>query len=123
MSLATDLQDDIAELLDDPDTGRAITISRQLPGTYDPATGATSGAPAPTTFTTRGLFLGYHDKLIDGTLIKRGDRRCFIKLKGLRYTAAAGDEVTAGADKYGVIDFKTIELGGTDIIFILQVRR
>lgn len=105
MSLATDLQDDIAELLDDPDIGRAITIS---------------GA---TTITTRGLFLGYADELVDNTLIKRGDRRCFVKLKGVAYDPQSTDEVTAGADKYALVDFKTIELGGTAILYILQVRR
>lgn len=105
MSLATELQDDIAELLDDPDVGRAITIS------------------GSTTITTRGLFLGYSDKLIDGAMIKQGDRRCFVKIKDVTYTPQATDEVTAGSDKYAVVSFRTIELGGTAIIYILQVRR
>lgn len=122
MSLATDLQDDIAELLNDPDVGRAVTISR-TPGTaYDPSTGAvTSGTPQ--TFTTRGLFLDYKDSLIDGTNVKRGDRRLYLKIKGISYVAAIGDTVVAGTDRYAVVNFKTIELGGAVVIFILQVRK
>jgi len=122
MSLATDLQDDIAELLDDPDTGRAITINRYPPGTYDPATGGMT-AGATQTWTTRGLFLNYADALINGTDLKRGDRRLYLKIKNLSYAPIEGDKVTAGVDIYTVINFKTIELGGTSIIYILQVRR
>src|SRR5581483_10196302 len=112
MTLATDLQDDIAELLDDPDVGRAIVISRAAPGAYDPSTGAVTPA-TPQTWRTQGLFLNYKDTLIDGTNIKRGDRRLYFKIKGLTYQAAIDDIVIAGSDIYTVINFNTIELGGT----------
>ncbi len=122
MTLATDLQDDIAELLDDPDVGRAIMIARLQGGAYNPADGST-GAVVPLTWTTRGLLLNYNDKLIDHTNIKQGDRRLYLKIKSIIYQAAIGDKVTAGADLYTVVNFKTIELGGTVVIYILQVRR
>lgn len=122
MSLATDLQDDIAELLDDPDVGRQIVISRIAAAAYDPATGQVTSA-APQTWTTRGLFLNYNDQLINGTDIKRGDRRLYLKIKGLTYQATIGDKITAATDIYTLVNFKTIELGGTVVIFIMQVRR
>jgi hypothetical protein len=123
MTLATDLQDDIAELLDDPDVGRAIVITRTPAGTYDPADQSMT-TPANLTWRTRGLFLNYNDKLIDGTNVKRGDRRLYIKFKGITtYDAAQGDAVAAGSDVYTVITFKRIELGGTTVIFIMQVRK
>ena len=121
MTLATDLQDDIAELLDDPDVGRAIMISRTPATSYNPADGSVMQG-AVQTWTTRGLFLNYKDDLIDGTNVKRGDRRLYLKIKGLTYRAAVGDKVTASTDSYMVVNFKTIELGGTTVIFIMQVR-
>lgn len=122
MSLATEMQDDIAELLDDADIGRDIRIVRSTPGAYSAADGSTATATTAT-WSTRGLFLNYEDKLIDGTMIRRGDRKCFVKLKDSSYSPKVDDAVTAGSDKYAVLDFETIELGGTSIIFILHVRR
>lgn len=130
MSLALEMQDDIAELLDDPDIGRTFTITRTTPGAYNEADGST-GAATTQQWTTRGLLLNFRDGLIDGTVIKKGDRKLFLKLKGSTYEAAEQDVVTAGTaaqaasatERYAVANHKRIELGGTAIIFIMQVRR
>lgn len=130
MSLALEMQDDIAELLDDADIGRTFTITRTVPGAYSSADGSVS-AGSSLVVTTRGLLLNFRDQLIDGTNIKRGDRKLFLKLKGIAYEAAEQDVVTAGtaaqaanaAEKYQVVQHKKIELGGTAVIFIMQVRR
>ncbi len=123
MSLATDLQADIAELLDDPDYGRNISMRRFTPGAYNPADGSTS-ASTFVNFPTRGLFLKINDKLVNGTSIKRGDRRCIFKVSTIpTYLPSEGDVVVAGVDLYTVIDFDTIELAGTVVLYVLQVRK
>ena len=122
MSLATDLQDDLGELFDDPDIGRSVTINRYPPGTYDPTDGSVAPVQA-LTWSTRGVFLNYADALVNGTDIQRGDRRLYVKVKNVSYQAKIGDKVTAGSDIYTVINFKTIELTAVTIVYILQVRR
>jgi len=122
MSLATDLQDDIGELLDDPDVGRDITITRDVPGTYDPEDGSVVEA-ASLTWKTRGLLLNYNDALVNGEDIKRGDRRLYVKIKNTTYVAAIGDKVDVKTAVLTVVNFKTIELTATTIVYILQVRQ
>lgn len=122
MSLATDLQGDVAELLDDPDYGRDVTLRRYAAGAYNPSDGSTATATI-VNIQTRGLFLKINDRLIDGRLIKKGDRRCIIKLKGITYVPSEGDLVVAGAEMWTVISFSTIELAGTAVIHTLQVRK
>jgi len=122
MSLATDLQDDIGELLDDPDVGRDITITRDVPGTYDPEDGSVVET-APLTWKTRGLLLNYNDALVNGEDIKRGDRRLYVKIKNTTYVAAIGDKVDVKTAVLTVVNFKTIELTATTIVYILQVRQ
>lgn len=121
-ALAVELQGDIAELLDDPDYGRDITLRKIMPGTYDPTTG-TTGTATNADYATRGLILGYRDSVIDGTLIKAQDRKCVTKVKGLSATPDVDDQVLVGPDLYTVVSFKTIELGGTVILYTLQLRQ
>jgi hypothetical protein len=134
MSLATDLQGDLGETLDDPDIGRDITINRYAPGAYNSSDGSVAPATVQT-WSTRGVLLNYADTLVSGNQnlqgigatgsdIKRGDRALYLKLKDLpTYQAAEADKITVGGDIYTVMSFKTIELSGTAIIYILQVRR
>jgi hypothetical protein len=123
MSLATDLQGDLGETLDDPDIGRDITINRYAPGVYNSADGSVTPTTVQT-WQTRGVLLNYSDTLVNGEDIKRGDRALYLKLKDLTtYKAAEADKITVGGDIYTVMSFKTIELSGTAIIYILQVRR
>jgi hypothetical protein len=123
MSLATDLQGDLGETLDDPDIGRDITINRYMPATYNSSDGSVIPG-AVKTWNTRGVLLNYSDTLLTGEDIKRGDRALYLKLKDLpTYQAVEADKITVGSDIYTVISFKTIELSGTAIIYILQIRR
>lgn len=123
MALSDDLIIDIAAVLDDPDYGRDVTLRRYTPGAYDPATSATaSGTTA--SVTTRGILLGYKDYVIvrsDG-MIQRGDRRVILKVNDLSFDPAIGDQIIAGNSVYAVVDSKLVELGGNNIVWILQLR-
>lgn len=122
MALADDLKEDIAAVLDDPDFGRDVTLTQVSPGIYSATTG---GATTPTSlaYVTRGLILGYRDHLVDGTLIKQGDRKGILKAKNLDVTPGVGDKLTVGAVTYTVMHVKPNELGGTEFVYILQLRK
>ncbi len=124
MALADDLQGDIADLLNDPDFGRDVTIRKTVPGTYDPSDGSTT-APTVTDYPTRGLLLAYKDALIDGTLIRVGDRKAIIKVQNLGVTLTESDDLIlfVGTTKYTIVSFKTGELGGTVYLYVLQIRK
>lgn len=121
MALADDLQTDIAAVLDDADFGRQVTLRRKTPASYDPSTGS-AGSATTTDYTTRGIVLAYRDRAIDGALVRRGDRKCILKVKNLATAPQVGDQLIVGSDTYTVIDFKTGELGGTAFVYTLQIR-
>src|SRR4051794_12381952 len=121
MALADDLQNDIAAVLDDPDFGRVVTLRKKTAGTYDPATGS-GGSASSADYVTRGIVLGYRDGVIDGTLIKHGDRKVILKVKDLAAVPTVGAQMIVGADTYTIVNVKTGELGGTAFVYTLQVR-
>lgn len=129
MSLATELQDNIAEVIDDPDIGVDLVLRRQTAGTYNPATGAVDGAD-DTDLDGRGLVLGYRDRDIDGKNIIAGDRKVILRVKGLGVVPAPGDTILLGVtvatlpggDPVSVVALKRVSLGGTDVHFACQVR-
>jgi hypothetical protein len=122
MALADDLQGDIADVLNDPDYGRDVTLRRTVPGAYNPADGST-GSPTVTDYASRGLLLEYNDTLINGTLIRTGDRICILRVQGLAIAPLQTDKLLVGADIYDIVSFKTGELGGTAYLYTLQVRK
>jgi hypothetical protein len=121
VSLATDLRGDIAELLDDDDYGRDVTLRNPGVGTYNAATQTTSSV-ADVDYATRALILGYRDREIDGKRILEQDRKAVIKVEGLAVAPQIGWHLIVGATTYVVASFKTIELGGTAILYTLQIR-
>jgi len=106
--------------------GQAITITRQISGAYDPATG---GATVTTTTQTGwGAIFDYGNKNIDGTLIKQGDRQLLLSAVNAAGTAltapALNDTVT---DKNGIVytivnPLKTIAPAGTTVLFDCNLR-
>jgi hypothetical protein len=81
--------------------------------------------PTITNYPTRGLILAYSDKLIDGTLIRVGDRKAIIKVQNLGVALTETDDLMllVGTDKYTVVSMKTGELGGTVYLNVLQIRK
>lgn len=120
MSLATDLQGDVAALLDDPDFGRTATFISKTGGSYDDTTGGITVTSS--NFSVRVMLLGYRDGLVDGELIRRGDRKVILKAKSFSAVPKADDQLTLAGVTYNVIASKPIELAGTYVVFILQVR-
>lgn len=110
------LAEDVSHLLED--FGSDLTLTRQVPGVYDPATGAMAST-ATSTFTLRGVFINYTDANVDGTVVRMGDRRLLLSAKGATGAPAIGDRV----DGLQVIDVRTIAPNGVTIAWACQMRK
>jgi hypothetical protein len=121
MTIAADLHRDIASFL--TDMGRAVTLRRLTPGTYDPATGS-GGSATTTDYTGKARIGDYSDAVKNGTLIKENDRKATFQPDNTAIVPAIGDSLIVGSDTYAVVNaMKTRELGGTAICYTLQLRR
>jgi hypothetical protein len=110
------LAEDVSHLMED--FGSTLTVTRSVPGTYTPSTGAMTGA-STSTFTVRGVFINYVDANVDGTVVRMGDRRLLIAATGAGGTPAVGDRVS----NLQVIDVRTIAPNGVTIAWACQMRK
>jgi hypothetical protein len=110
------LGEDVAYLLED--FGSDLTLTRQAPGVYDPATGAMAST-ATATHTIRGVFINYADRNVDGTVVRMGDRRLLVRASDAPVTPAIGDRV----DGLQVIDVRSIAPNGVAIAWACQMRK
>ncbi|MFZ2407008.1 MAG: hypothetical protein WAW41_17875 [Methylobacter sp.] len=105
--------------------GQSITLTRQIAGAYDPATGAAS--VTTTTQTGTGAIFDYGNKNIDGTLIKAGDKQLLLSAINAAGTALTApllnDTVTISGVVYTLVaPLKTISPAGTTILFECNIR-
>ena len=109
------LEESVLQLM--RDFGSDLTLSRAGAATYDPSAGTVSNG-TPTTLSARGVFIEYHQDNIDGTLVKRGDRKLLLAAEGATGTPAV-DDVVSGMK---VVDVRTIAPNGVPIAWTCQVR-
>ena len=105
--------------------GQAATLTHQATaGTYDPATGTTSGGTA-TTHVVKGYFYNYKLEEIDNTLITQGDRRLLIKTTDTSNVAipepVVNDLISGVGDGARVKGVHKIYSGTRVIVYILQI--
>lgn len=109
------LEDGVARLMQK--FGSDLTLTRPGTPTYNPATGTVTSTAA-STITARGVFIEYRDDHIDGTMIRRGDRKLLLAAQGATGTPAVEDTV-AGLK---VVEVRTIAPNGTPIGWACQMR-
>lgn len=99
------------------DKGQSITLTRNTPGTFNPATGAVTG-DSTATETVSAVVSDFRADQIDGSTIQRGDKQLLM-------TDAPNldDSVTIDSLEYQIVDINTISPGGTDVLYKVQVRR
>lgn len=121
-SIADDLESQVLAALEE--YGKLLFLESILVGTYNPATGASTVA-TPARKDIKGLFLGFRDALIDGTMIKMGDRRCILSSSGLTLAPKSQDVIIDPDNlRWQVISpLKTYEVQGKAFAYVLQVRR
>lgn len=100
------------------DKGQSMTLTKRAAGTYDTATG--TAAITETTETVYGAVFDYAAKDIDGTLIKRGDKRVIMEASDLVPTTT--DTLTIGGVVHSIIEAVPVNPGGVVVIYKVQVR-
>ncbi|MFO0271366.1 MAG: hypothetical protein ACK53W_12630 [Gemmatimonadota bacterium] len=102
--------------------GKPIKLRTLANGTYDETTG--NVVQTPTDRTVRGAIISYRDNLIDGSSIKRGDRRVIIPARDLTVEPEPETyQVVDGSTVYQVVDVKRHEARGSIVAYTMQVRR
>ena len=113
------------------ENGRSFTLTRKDQGNPETLSKPwrSSTKVAEISFAVVGVFVEFEKDEVDGTLVKRGDKRLFIAAKDIDDQAPANtniedyDEITDGAIAYRIINAQVIEPGPTRIMYELQVRQ
>ncbi len=106
------------------DKGLACTITKQTAGTYSTSTGVASVSTS--TQSAYGALFDYENKNIDGTLVKKGDRKLLLSAlntAGAVLTApSVNDTVTANSVTYTIVAIRPIEPSGVAVAYDCQIR-
>lgn len=97
--------------------GASATLKASTAGTYDPATGSAS-VTVVSTAVSAAVF-DYPAKLVDGTLIKTGDKKALIAASG---APAVGHALTWQGKDYQIVSLKTVSPAGQPVIYEAQIR-
>lgn len=100
--------------------GETLTIRQVTSGTYDPATGSASNTNNDVTFT--GMFLNFNDDQIDGSEIRRGDRKVLLSATTPPVIPKQEDQVLDGTALLDIVQVRKIQENGVNLVFICQVR-
>lgn len=102
--------------------GTGATLRRTLNdgAAYDPAT-ATVTAPTVVDTPCSAVVIDYDQKMIDGTLIRVGDKRVYMSAVGVG-VPFAGDLFVWQSVTYSVMSVKLLAPSGVNVFYELQVR-
>lgn len=101
--------------------GAASTLTRTVPGTYDPATGGTT-PDATTVYPCTMASFPIDDKWIDGTRILTGDEEAYLSVIGLG-DPLPGDKIPWRGATYAVVNAKVLAPAGQAVLYTLQLRK
>jgi hypothetical protein len=103
--------------------GEAITLTREIAGTYDEATGtATVASPEYGAF---AIVTAFKDSLVNGTSILKSDRKC--KISALSLPAGIepqlADRVTTSEGLFSILDPGRVVSCGVLVAFVAHIRK
>ena len=115
------------------ENGRTITLVRKDQGNFvDPAKPwrGTTGA-SEVTVDVLGVFTEFEKELVDGNVVKRGDKRVLIAAKSVEDESQSGvnikiedyNEVLDGTVRFRIVTAELIEPGPLRVMYDLQVRQ
>lgn len=120
MTLLTDAQSIVLEVLSDPEIGRSVTIRRVT---------TTSGGPSgsPTRSTEEIPARAYFDRITEfnapaGSLIETGDRLAYIIAEDVDEPVRLQDEIVRDGEVFQVQNVQPVELGSGSALWIAQLR-
>jgi len=109
------------------DAGTAMTLRVATPGTYDPATGAETGA-VTTDYACHGVLQtpGYKDSGVsfeDGTMVRASDKSALIGASGLSVVPTPGDKIIVSDIVWSVMLVQTTSPGGVNLLHKCFLRK
>jgi hypothetical protein len=96
-----------------------------VPGsvTYDPTTGVATES-SPTEYVEKiSPPRGYHATMIDGDVVRRGDRQAYLAASGLAFTPETGREVELTDGTWRIMGVQEMFSGEQVAVYVLQMRR
>ena len=106
------------------DKGLTCTITKQTAGTYSTSTGVASVSTS--TQSAYGALFDYENKNIDGTLVKKGDRRLLLSALNTALAAltapSVNDTVAANSVTYTIVAIRPIAPSGVAVAYDCQIR-
>lgn len=99
--------------------GKPSTLTREVPGTYDPTTGQPSLAATTQNVTAAVFPVG--DRMIDGTNVLRGDQTAYLAAQGVEPPRPA-DVLAWEGRSLVVVDAKNLGPSGVFVYYELLVR-
>lgn len=102
------------------DKGSAWVLTRVTKGAYDPSALTTSGDTTETE-TFQAVLSEYSERMIDGQLIRHGDKRLMIAAGTL--TPQIGDTMANGGETWRVEHVETVKPADTVLYHEARVRR
>jgi hypothetical protein len=123
MALFDDIPDVIADVLNDADLGfQTVTLTSVTAGTYDPATGTTTGG-STSSATVPAVVEDYKGLALLNGLIQAGDKKVTVAAANLTTAPKPTDTLTAGGIAYAVVNVVTVQPGSVAVIYEIQARR
>lgn len=106
------------------DKGLTCTITKQTAGSYSVSTGVASVSTS--TQSAYGALFDYENKNIDGSLVKKGDRKLLLSALNTALAAltapSVNDTVTANSVTYTIIAIRPIAPSGVAVAYDCQIR-
>jgi uncharacterized ubiquitin-like protein YukD len=118
MTFYTSLQETASALI--RDKGQLVNVTGYTAGAYDLNTGTTSPTGAFSQL-CYAVVLDYSGKDIDGTFIKRGDKKVLLEAKNI-LAPSTTSKISIGGILYTVIACYPINPAGTTVIYKIQAR-
>ncbi|GAB6036132.1 hypothetical protein JCM15519_06910 [Fundidesulfovibrio butyratiphilus] len=91
-------------------------------GEFDPETGRYAEGD-PTETSCKAVLTDYSLKMIDGDLIKLGDRLAIVPAQGLAEPDPTRDTLIIKGESWNVVRAKVVDPGGVAILYKVQVRK
>lgn len=105
------------EIIDD--FGQSIVITKTTTGSYDVETGTVTSTSQ--IVSAKGVVFDYGERDVNGSTILRGDKRLYVQASSTN-SLTTHDTITFGGKEYAIINVKTTNPAGTNLVYDVQVR-
>lgn len=119
MSFYSEMAATAADML--AEFGQVMQLGVPFTGNYNPASATSSLTFVDHPVT--GAAFAYPQKDIDGSLVKAGDVKVYLSMRGLDVVPTTTQKLSIGGVPHTIIAVEPLSPAGTVVIYTLQVRR